>query len=361
MNHTQQSAALDAAPSPAALRVIQCGTGDGERWDRFVGKNAGGSFYHLFAWKALNETLFGHETFYLAAIDTDDVICGVFPLVFVRSRLFGRILCSMPFLNYGGPCAIDTETTQALLAEAKSIAQECDADYLEIRALEPVDSSLPTSLRKISLTLSLPADANVLWDAFGSKHRKNINRAYKNDFRTEHGGLELLDPFYTVLADSWRELGTPIYRKDAFAKILAAFPEQTRVFIVYCGDEPAAAAFTGYYRGTVEGMWLGIRPKYRALSANYVLYWEMMKDACAQGCTTFHLGRSTADSSAETFKKKWCAEAKQLYWHYHLCRRETIPDLNPDNPKYRLAIQIWRKLPIGLTTAIGPWLANNIP
>ena len=44
----------------------------------------------------------------VAALDGDR-FAGVFPLVQVKSRLFGNIACSMPFVNYGGPCAIDVD------------------------------------------------------------------------------------------------------------------------------------------------------------------------------------------------------------------------------------------------------------
>ena len=61
------------------------------------------------------------------------------------------------------------------------------------------------------------------------------------------------------------------------------------------------------------------------------------------------------------YKKKWNAEAKQLYWQYFLPRGGDVPQLNVDNPKYRLAIGAWRRLPLRWTTALGPFIANYIP
>jgi lipid II:glycine glycyltransferase (peptidoglycan interpeptide bridge formation enzyme) len=175
------------------------------------------------------------------------------------------------------------------------------------------------------------------------------------------GGPELLDDFYDVVAESWRNLGTPLYRKSYFASILTAFPELTRIFVTYAGAVPVAVAFNGYYRGTVEGMWAGTRAAFRALQPNYVLYWDMIKHACETGCHTYHLGRSTADSAAETFKRKWNSEAHPLYWQYFLPTGGALPALNVNNPKYKLAIAVWRRLPIRVTTLLGPHLANNIP
>ena len=78
--------------------------------------------------------------------------------------------------------------------------------------------------------------------------------------------------------------------------------------------------------GRVEGMWLGTRAASSGSKcAGYVLYWELIKNACERGCKRFHLGRSTAQSGGEMFKKKWNAEPVQLYWHYLLRTRKDDP------------------------------------
>ena len=127
------------------------------------------------------------------------------------------------------------------------------------------------------------------------------------------------------------------------------------------GLEPVAVAFNGYFNGVVEGMWAGGTPAARGLQANYALYWDMMKDACERGMRRYHLGRSTAESGAEDFKKRWNAEPSQLYWYFHRPKGGEMPQLNVDNPKYKLAIQAWRKLPLWVTRKIGPPLARSIP
>src|SRR5690606_32416541 len=104
-----------------------------------------------------------------------------------------------------------------------------------------------------------------------------------------------------------------------------------------------------------------MRSTYRQQLVGYVLYWELIKDACEQGYRIFHLGRSSRDSGGEQFKRKWNAELVPLYWHYVLRTRTAIPSLNPSNPKYRLAINAWRKLPVPMTRTLGPFIARSIP
>lgn len=350
------------APPPAILpaTIRLCSETDGPRWDAYVASRPTGSFYHRYGWKAINEHSLGHETHFLIAERGADIV-GVLPLVSVRSRLFGKILCSMPFVNYGGPCGDDAAVVTQLLDRARQIADGLTADYAEIRALEPLAVDLPATTHKVSMTIALQPDPDTLWNAFTSKHRTAVRRVYKNGLNVAHGRLDQLPAFYQVLARSWRQHGTPIYRQKYFADILTAFPEETRIFVVYRGSTPVAAAFNGYYRDTVEGMWAGTDGEFRDLQPSYVLYWEMIKHACENGYRQYHLGRSTIDSGGEAFKKKWNADSKQLYWHYYLPGNRPLPQLNVDNPRYRLAIQLWSRLPLGVTTMVGPYLARGIP
>ncbi|BDD87629.1 FemAB family XrtA/PEP-CTERM system-associated protein [Desulfofustis limnaeus] len=340
--------------------IVYCTDSDANRWDEFLAARPDSSFYHLFGWKELNERCFGHPCYYLAAQESGDVL-GVLPLVYVKSRLFGKIMCSLPFVNYGGLCCRDPEVEELLLAEARRLVEQLGAAYLEVRGTKKVAGNLLTSEHKVSMVLPLDPDPEVMWAGFKTKQRTEIRRAERNELMVESGSGELLDPFYAVLAAGWRGHGTPIYRKDYFAAILAAFPEQTRIFVVRHHGEPVAAAFNGSYRGSVEGMWLGIDPRYRRLNANTFLYWEMIKDACLNSMQLFHFGRSSVESGGEFFKKKWNAHPRQLYWQYILGTARSMPRLNVDNPKYRLAIKLWRRMPLPLTTALGPRIARSIP
>lgn len=343
------------------MQIIRCTADHDREWNRFVAESPRASFYHRAEWRTINQRCFGHETAFLGAVAGDGSIVGVLPLVRLKSTLFGNVACSMPFVNYGGPCGIDDGVEQRLLDEAQTVIERWGADYLELRTKRYLGDAFPSSDHKVSMTIALDPDPEVLWNRFKTGQRNEIRRAYKNGF-TARFGREGLDDFYTVLSESWRDLGTPIYRKSFLKAILDAFPDATRLCVVYAEDgTPVAGAFDGIHAGTVEGMWLGMRSEYRKQLVGYVLYWELIKHACEQGYARFHLGRSSKDSGGEQFKKKWNAESLQLFWHYILRNRSDIPSLNVQNPRYQLAIQMWRRLPLGVTQAVGPFIARSIP
>ena len=330
-------------------------------WDAFVASHEGGSFYHCYAWKSLNERQLRHSGLYLEARDGGGSLTGILPLVVTRSRIFGSILCSLPFVNYGGPVAVDVETTKALVRAAMDHASRLGVDYLELRCAATLETDMKAELHKISMALNLDADPERLWNGFTSKHRTTIRRVYKDGFTVTSGGADLLPEFYSVMQHSWRDLGTPLYSPAYFRAVLDTFPEQTRVFVCRRNDEPVAVAFNGYFAGIVEGMWAGTTQVGHDMHANYVLYWEMIKDACERGYRRYHLGRSTAGSGAELFKKKWNAEVRQLYWYYHRPDGTYAPPVNVNHPVYRFGITAWRKMPLWVTRAVGPSLARVIP
>ncbi|HMY38296.1 MAG TPA: hypothetical protein PK011_03145, partial [Marinagarivorans sp.] len=69
----------------------------------------------------------------------------------------------------------------------------------------------------------------------------------------------------------------------------------------------------------------------------------------------------TQDAGTFKFKRQWGAEPYSHYWYYLLPAGGAMPGLNPDNPKYKLIINIWKKLPVWLTKIIGPPIVANLP
>src|SRR5438874_7354151 len=73
----------------------------GKPWDRFVEQHPAATVAHLSAWGRIVGGAYDHASVYLS-IEDDGETLGVLPLVLVSSRIFGRRLVSMPFLDYGG-------------------------------------------------------------------------------------------------------------------------------------------------------------------------------------------------------------------------------------------------------------------
>ena len=329
-------------------------------WDAFVQQQPDASLYHLSGWRTVCMEAFGHDCPYLAAWRGGQIV-AVLPLVRLQSRLFDHFMVSMPFFNDGGLLGSDAQARTALLAQAVALAQSEGCSHIELRERQPLPG-WPGRTDKTSMHRALPGSAEKLWSELGSKLRAQIKKAQRNGLQFQHGGIELLDDFYAVFCANMRDLGTPVYGKNFFATILRQAPGRPRLFIGRTQDGQAvSASLVVQHHGTMEVPWASTLRSANGLNANMELYWQMLRYACSEGCTVFDFGRSSHDSATFRFKKQWGAVPVQLHWNYWLADGGELPRLNPDNPKYRLAIAAWQRMPLWATRLIGPRLVKYLP
>lgn len=332
------------------------------QWNNFVRISENSTCYHQIGWKKVIEQSFGHKTFYLMAEDGSSHVEGILPLVQLKSRLFGNFLLSLPYFNYGGACASSAESLNTLLNDAKLLATEIDAKYIEFRHTVHLYEYLPVKTTKVALRLTVPNDPERLLKSFSAKLRSQIKRPEKEGMVARIGKLDELDSFYAVFSENMRDLGTPVYARSFFHHIFEAFPETTWICTVRTKEGvPVASGFLVGFRETLEIPWASSLKRYNSLSPNMLLYWSVLKFASESGYHIFDFGRSTPGEGTYRFKEQWGAKPVQLYWQYWLRNGGMLPELNPKNPKYQLAIRIWKRLPLPLTRMFGPAIVKYLP
>jgi FemAB-related protein (PEP-CTERM system-associated) len=334
---------------------------DDALWDQFVLSHPEASGYHTLAWRGLVTRVFGHQTFYLMAKDDHDTVRGVLPLVLTSSRLFGSFLTSLAFFNYGGVLAADQKAAAALLARASELARELGAGHIELRQMAPLETDWPVSRHKVSMRLALPSDPEALFKSYPSKLRSQIRRGQKEGMEVCIGSGELLDDYYAVFSRCMRDLGTPVYEKGFFRGIVETFPKETRLCVVSLQRKPVAAGFVYGFRRVLEIPWAASDKRYSRLAPNMLLYHTVLEYACREGFTEFDFGRSSVDSGTYRFKEQWGARPRPLYWYYWLAQGREMPQLNPDNPKFRVAISLWQHLPLVVANLVGPHIVKHLP
>ena len=330
-------------------------------WTEYIRKHPQATFYHEIGWKEVIERSFGHKTFYLMAMRQDN-IAGVLPLVHLKSFLFGSIFCSMPFLTSAASAPMIPRLKESFWIAARELLKKSQADYLELRHRHKVCQDLPVKTHKVSMMIELDPDPEKLWNGFKTKHRTNIRRAEKIGLGHTLWRSRAVGRFFQYHIGRLARFGdTPLPEKLFTEPSVDQFSNNVEIFVVYFKDLPIATAFNGLFSDTVEGMWTYSLKEYSNLQTNYFLYWKMIEKACIDGYRHFHLGRSTNETGATFFKSKWNAVPQQLYWEYILNRRKDMPDLSVDNPRFQLAQNVWRRMPVPLTNFIGPWVARFIP
>jgi hypothetical protein len=90
------------------------------------------------------------------------------------------------------------------------------------------------------------------------------------------------------------------------------------------------------------------------------MYWEVMRRACERGFRLFDFGRSKQGTGAYDFKCYWGFEPTPLVYQYRLAPGRDIPDLNPLNPKFRMFVELWKRLPLAVAARLGPPIVRGL-
>ncbi|MCB1799245.1 MAG: FemAB family PEP-CTERM system-associated protein, partial [Gammaproteobacteria bacterium] len=273
--------------------------------------------------------------------------------------LFGHSLISVPFCVYGGVLADDEQVRMALEAHAVQLAERLGVDHLEVRNDHPVRDDWPRKDQLyVTFRRELSPDHEANMNAIPRKQRAMVRKGIKAGLVGEVD--DDIEHLYRAYSESVRNLGTPVFPKAHFRAIRVEFGDDVDVVTVRHRGDVVASVMNYYFRDQVLPFYGGGISAARELAANDFMYWEVMRRAVERGCRLFDFGRSKVDTGSYSFKKHWGFEPQPLSYEYHLVRATQIPDLNPNNPKYRVFINAWKRLPIGVSRMIGPWLAKGL-
>jgi FemAB-related protein (PEP-CTERM system-associated) len=331
---------------------------DAARWDDFVHTCADATFFHLAGWRTIMQRVFGHRTHYLLA-ERGGEIEGVLPLAEVRSRLFGHALVSLPFGVYGGPAASSESARQALVTEAARLAETLRVDHLELRNRQPVCADWPTQDLYVTFRRTLDPDVEANMLAIPRKQRAMVRKGQKAGLASTLDSTS--DRFFALYADNMHRHGTPPLPRAYFRMLQEVFGDRCEIMTVTdSAGQPVSGVMSFYFRDEVLPYYAGDTLAARDLAANDFKYWELMRRACERGVRVFDYGRSKRGTGSFDFKKNWGFEPTPLHYEYRLRTGREVPQHNPLNPKYRLMIALWRRLPLPVANTLGPYVVRGL-
>lgn len=329
------------------------------QWDAYVKAHQQGSFFHLSGWKTVIEKSFGHACYFLVA-ENEQGICGVLPLVEVKSKLFGHALISTPFCVYGGAIADSEAIVRQLETQACQLAESLQVDYLELRYQHEQNNDLLLKQAHSTFGCEIAADSDAILANVKKKQRAVIRHSLKNDLSVDFGNN--IDDFYQLLSESYRNLGTPIFTKTYFQNLMSEFSEDADIAVIRDKEgKLSTAVLNFYFNKQVLPYYGGGNQEARYHKSADFMYYQVMCNAQATRASTwFDFGRSKNDSGPYKYKKTWGMEPKPLFYYYHLVKADALPNLSPNNPKYKMFINLWQKLPLKLSQFLGPFLSKYL-
>ena len=345
-------------PGLSVRTLAPADSAEASRWDAYVIGCPSATFFHRSGWQRVIGEVFRHRTHFLYA-QRAGRIEGVLPLAHVKSLLFGDALVSLPFAVYGGVAADTAEAATVLEDEAQALANRLGVDHLELRNIAVRHPDWPTQDLYVMFRKEILSDAEANLLAIPRKQRAMVRKGIKTALRSEIDAAP--DRFFALYADNLHRHGTPALPKRYFEALQRVFGADCEVLtVVDPAGRPLSSVFSFYFRDEVLPYYAGDDLAARDLAANDFKYWELMRRACGRGLRVFDYGRSKQGTGSYAFKKNWGFEPQPLHYEYRLYRGEAVPQNNPMNPKYRMLIALWRRLPRRAANLIGPHLARSL-
>lgn len=341
------------------IEISQLQPGEEREWDRFVMSSRSATFFHLSGWKTIIERTLGHKCFFLVA-RREHGISGIFPISWVQNKVFGSCLVSLPLAVYGGICAEDKDCYFSLLKAGRDLANRLGVKYVEMRnRTEPFATSLPGRDLYVTFTQDLSPGPEKLLHGLPRDTRYAVRKSLKAGLGfTEDLNLQ---EFYEIYAQSVHRLGTPVFSRELFARLLNEFPRHCRLFGVRKGTKAIAGVLSFHFKDQVLPYYGGSLPEYYKDSPNNFMYWNLISQSCNEGFRYFDFGRSKRETGACKFKAAWSMQVTELPYRYQLMRTKNIPHLSPIDQKFRLPVALWKRLPFPWTKVLGPKVVRWIP
>jgi len=333
---------------------------DCSRWDGFVLGHPHGSPFHLLAWKKSIEETFHFEPHYLVAED-DTGIHGVLPLFLVQNLIVGKALISSPFAVYGGILADSERVRQSLHDEARKLGEKSGVGYVELRnAYAEQCLGVPNVARYVTFTCSVEPDEKKSLESLPKKTRNMVRKALKYPYVTRRHGSDFR-AFEELYAKNMRRLGTPSFPKKHFSALLSNFGSMVDIQETVLDGKVVAASLNFYFRDQMHTYYAASDPSYNDKAPNNYMYFDHLRHAALQGYAVFDFGRCKRETGVFEFKRHWNTTMRELPYEVLLINRKEVPNFSPVNPRFEMAIAIWKKLPLLITRALGPAFVRLFP
>jgi len=330
-------------------------------WPDKLLRSAG--FTAMASWPGFVEQVYRFP-FYRLEAKVDNKVVGLMTLTKIHHPVFGNYLTTAPFASYGGFAYENAQARNAVLDEANRLRKNQDVKYVLVR-FDAEDESAPVGWQNhpvyATYLVSLESDPESLFAGFSSNHRNHVRKSQKKGFNIRFGHLDLLDDAYEGLARSMHELGSPYHGKEYLSAMAASLGETLEFAVVYDASGKVVGSGVFIIQGdVVTNLHANILRVYRSDYAGEFLYWSAIEHYGQAGIKTFDLGRSLIGSGNEVFKLKWNPRVRPLSYWYALSPGISMPDLNQKNPKFQLAIAVWKRLPHPLVRFLGPFLIRGL-
>lgn len=308
---------------------------DEQKYRSFITTMPHALFYHGWEYMELCKGFIGCTDHYLLAINNENNIEGVLPLLY-KEGSFGRVYNSLPFYgSNGGVLANDQECFNFILDNYNSFIEYTDlaASTVITNPLRPADNyeGIVANFKdyrigQFSSILFSDDHENKLMESFHYKTRNVIRKAVKERVQVsiDNSAIEFL---YETHVNNMTAIGGKPKPK-AFYNDFPSYYKAGKDYNIYLASfqgEPIAAMLVFYYNGTVEYYTPVIVEKYRSMQPLSLLIYHAMINASINGYSRWNWGGTWASQDGVySFKKRWGTYDINYYYYTQLKNRNIL-------------------------------------
>lgn len=341
-------------------------------WNSFVEQHLYSTPYHLWEFGEVLTSTYGYEKHYLIA-KSDSTVLGIFPLILIKSRIFGNKLLSLPFCEHGGPLInLSFNNPEVIIFGLFSKVLTLNLknlDYIEVRnphllgrLQEKVGGfGFCSSNRYVTFRINLTNDIEDLWRSLDKKTRNSIRKAIKNGINIYEVDTEdELEKYFSLYLKTQKRHGSPPHSFKLFKNLVKLMKKNVKILLAERCARPIAGIIVFHNRRGIF-WWNGVSdPKFRSLNGTDLLLWEVIQWGNENGYTYLDLGRTRRGSGVYRFKKGWGGTEITLKDYTYSINGIVKGTPDPLEDKYRLLTKAWSLLPIFVAKSIGPRIIRQI-
>lgn len=354
---------IEAAPSAAVRLADLADAGEAARIEAFVAAHRQGTPFHRPAWLAAVARGTGNGALALV-LERGAALAGYLPLSLVHSPVFGRVLASSGFAVGGGVLVEEGADPTPLFAALEELGARLSTSAAELRGGPLPGARAGWSVKREShcnFARPLADSDEAELNAIPRKQRAEVRKGLAGEL-TVHTGTAEEDraAHYAVYAASVHNLGTPVFPRALFDAVLDGFGADADILTVRHQGTPVASVLSLYHAGAVLPYWGGGTFAARGLRANDRMYYELMLHARRRGATRFDFGRSKTGTGPYNFKRNWGFEPEPLSYGVWNAPGSPKRDADPTSSGNSRLVELWKKLPLPVANALGPWIARGL-
>ena len=307
-----------------------------DRYDDFVSKHESSMFFHTNKYKRLLNTILGVEDNYLLAIDENQVIQAILPLMY-KKGILGTVVNSLPFYGSNGAILSNSDLAFDFL---KEYYDNNIAGNIEIAASTVISNPLITNHNyenikheikdhRIGQFTKIGFSENheeQLMNLFHYKTRNMVRKSQKQNLEVVVDNSQI-DFLFDTHKKNMAAIGGRAKIEIFFRTFSEIYKENEdyKIYVAKDNGVPIAALLLFYHNQTVEYYSPVIIEEHREKQPLSLLIFEAMKNASEGGYKLWNWGGTWASQDGVyRFKKRWGTDDINYYYYTQINNKDIL-------------------------------------